>query len=119
MQWDHVKKITMPAVGGILERVALTRFTRVLAMMMREGVPILQALNVVSEAVGNLYIHRAVQGMVSRISSGESFTQAAIKSELFTPIVIQMMAVGEASSGPRTSCWMKWLCFMKAKWSMT
>lgn len=96
LQWDHAK-IKMPAVGGILERVALTRFTRVLAMMMREGVPVLQALNVVSEAVGNRYIHRAVQGMVTRISAGESFTQAAVKSELFTPIVIQMMAVGEAS----------------------
>lgn len=94
--WDRYK-LLLPGVGEILERVVLTRFARVFAMMLKEGVPILSALSIVSGAVGNAYINRVIQEMMMTISSGTAFTQAAIKSQLFTPIVIQMMAVGESS----------------------
>lgn len=94
--WDKYK-LRAPLVGGIFERITLARFSRVFAMLTRSGVPILQALNVVSGAVGNAYIGHNILKMQSQIERGESLTQTAINSGLFTPLVIQMIAVGEES----------------------
>lgn len=94
--WDRYK-LRAPLVGGIFERITLARFSRVFAMLTRSGVPILQALNVVSGAVGNAYIGHNIQKMQSQIERGESLTQTSINSGLFTPLVIQMIAVGEES----------------------
>ncbi len=93
-QWDRFK-LKAPLVGGIFERIALGRFSRTFAMTYRTGVPILQALVVVARAASNSYIAKFVREMRSQIERGETLTRAASNSGMFTPLVLQMLAVGE------------------------
>jgi len=93
-QWDRFK-LKAPLVGGIFERIALGRFSRTFAMTYRTGVPILQALVVVARAASNSYIAKFVRDMRTQIERGETLTRAASSSGMFTPLVLQMLAVGE------------------------
>ena len=92
--WDE-KKLRLPLLGSIFERIALARFSRSFAMMISAGVPILQCLSVVADSVGNRYIRQAVNAMKTGIERGERLTSTAAATGLFTPLVLQMMAVGE------------------------
>ncbi len=96
LKWDRYK-LSIPMAGEILERVALSRFSRTFAMMMRAGVPVVQSLAVIARAVGNQYIGENVLGMRDNISRGESLYSSAIKSGMFSPLVLQMISVGEES----------------------
>jgi len=92
--WDKFK-LKAPLVGGIFERIALGRFSRTFSMTYRTGVPILQALVVVANAAGNAYVSRFVNEMRGQIERGETLTRAASNSGMFTPLVLQMLSVGE------------------------
>lgn len=92
--WDE-KKTRFWAVGGIVQRGVLARFARTLAMAMKAGVPVLQAINVTARAVGNEYMSVKIINMRESIERGESMLRAAARQEVFTPIVLQMIAVGE------------------------
>lgn len=92
--WDQ-KRLRMPLIGSIFERIALGRFSRSFAMMMAAGVPILQCMTVVADSVGNRYIGQAIRGMRSGIERGERLTSTAAATGMFTPLVLQMLAVGE------------------------
>lgn len=92
--WDE-KKTRFWAVGGIVQRGVLARFARTLAMALKAGVPVLQAINVTSRAVGNEYMSVKIINMRESIERGESMLRAAARQEVFTPIVLQMIAVGE------------------------
>lgn len=92
--WDRYK-LRLPIVGGIFERIALARFTRTFAMMYRAGLPLLQALAICSNTVGNRHIGQAILAMRDGVERGESLTRGAVASGLFTPLVLQMLAVGE------------------------
>lgn len=94
LRWDQTK-LRLPIVGGLFERIALGRFTRTFAMMYRAGVPLLQTLTINSVSVGNRYIGRAILSMREGVERGEALTRTATASGLFTPLVLQMMAVGE------------------------
>ncbi|WP_252273485.1 type II secretion system F family protein [Pseudomonas subflava] len=94
LKWDATK-LRLPIVGGIFERIALARFTRTFAMMYRAGVPLLQTLSINSASVGNRHIGQAILGMREGVERGEALTRTASASGLFTPLVLQMMAVGE------------------------
>ena len=94
--WDQ-RKLGFPLIGNIFERIALSRFSRTFAMMMKAGVPIVQSMGIISQAVGNRYIGENVLAMRDGISHGESLYQSAIKSEMFSPLILQMIAVGEES----------------------
>ncbi|OHC27676.1 MAG: MSHA biogenesis protein MshG [Pseudomonadales bacterium RIFCSPLOWO2_12_59_9] len=94
LKWDQIK-LRLPIVGGIFERIALARFTRTFAMMYKAGVPLLQTLSINSASVGNKYIGQAILGMREGVERGEALTRSASASGLFTPLVLQMMAVGE------------------------
>lgn len=92
--WDE-KKLRVPLVGSIFERIALARFSRSFAMMMAAGVPILQCLSIVADSVGNRFIGFAVNSMQTGVERGDRLTNTASATGLFTPLVLQMMAVGE------------------------
>ncbi|WP_221800019.1 type II secretion system F family protein [Oceanobacter mangrovi] len=92
--WDQLK-LRLPVFGSLFKRIALSRFSRSLAMMMSSGVPILRCLNVVSDSVGNRYIGAAIRRMQSGVERGERLTATAAATGMFTPLVLQMMAVGE------------------------
>lgn len=93
-KWDQ-RKMRMPLAGPVFEKVALARFSRTLSMVLKAGLPIVQGLNVVSGAVGNQYIGKKVRKMRDGVERGEALHRTAIKSRMFTPLVLQMIAVGE------------------------
>ncbi|WP_028293350.1 type II secretion system F family protein [Oceanobacter kriegii] len=94
LQWDRLK-LRLPVFGSLFERIALGRFSRSLSMMIDAGVPILRSLAIVSDTVGNKYIGAAVRRMQTGVERGERLTQTAANTGLFTPLVLQMMSVGE------------------------
>ncbi|MEI6859479.1 MAG: type II secretion system F family protein [Shewanella sp.] len=93
-QWDKWK-LRIPAVGSIIERSTLSRYCRSFSMMLSAGVPMTQALSLVADAVDNAYMHDKIVAMRQGIESGESMSRVSNNSQLFTPLVLQMVAVGE------------------------
>ena len=91
----HGLLLRLPIIGNIVQRATLARFARAFAMATRSGVPVLQALTVVSLAVENDVIARQLLGMRGAIERGEGLTRAASMQECFTPLVLQMLTVGE------------------------
>lgn len=94
LKW-HRKKLKIPRIGDILLRALLARFARSFAMSYSAGVPILQALTITAKAVDNDYMEVKIKNIRNDIERGETLTRAARSTELFTPLVIQMLEVGE------------------------
>lgn len=94
LRWDEIT-LKMPLAGPIFERVALGRFSRTFAMVLTAGVPIVQGMNVVAGAVGNAFIAKNIDKMREGIERGESLHRTASASKMFTPLVLQMISVGE------------------------
>jgi len=99
--WDRLK-LKLPVVGGIIQRATLARFARSFAMAARAGVPLIQALTVVARAVDNSYVSERVLSMRMGVERGETLTRTATLSGLFTPLVLQMLAVGEETGAVDT-----------------
>ena len=93
-KWDKLK-LRIPLVGSIIERSLLGRFARSFSMMLKAGVPLTTALNLVADAVSNSYMSKAIIDMRQRIEKGENLSRVALASGLFTPLVMQMVNVGE------------------------
>ena len=92
--WDRVKLKT-PIFGDIILRTTLGRFTHSFAMSLRAGVPLVQALSMVSKTLDNHFIERHINSMRSSIERGETLTKTATATGIFTPLVLQMLAIGE------------------------
>ena len=92
--WDQYK-IRIPIIGSILYRATLGRFARSFSMSLSAGVPLLQSLSVVSRAIDNEYIGEKIRGMRTNVERGESLTRSAAQTNMFSPLVIQMLSVGE------------------------
>ena len=94
LRW-HGLLLRLPIIGGIVLRATLARFARAFAMATRSGVPVLQAITVVALAVENDALARQLLGMRGAIERGEGLTRAAALQPCFTPLVLQMLGVGE------------------------
>ena len=92
--WDKIK-LKMPIFGTLFHKAALSRFSRTLSVLSRSGVPILQALDIVAETVNNALIAAAVKDVQSSVKEGESLAAPLARHEVFPPMVVQMMSVGE------------------------
>jgi type IV pilus assembly protein PilC len=92
--WDRAK-LRVPIVGKLIHKTALTRFARTLAVLLRSGVPILEALEITSETVGNTVVANAVKDVQAGVKQGEAISAPLQKHAIFPPMVVQMMAVGE------------------------
>ncbi|MEO8407401.1 MAG: type II secretion system F family protein, partial [Oxalobacteraceae bacterium] len=93
-QWDKLK-LRFPIVGTIILKGTLARFARSFALSSKSGVPIVQALNVVAQTVDNTYIASRIEQMRDGVERGESILRTAVVAGVFTPMVLQMIAVGE------------------------
>ncbi|MFV3350819.1 type II secretion system F family protein [Aeromonas veronii] len=91
----HRWQLKLPIVGTIIERSLLARFVRSFSMMLKAGVPLNTALTLVADAVDNAYMAGRVRDMRAGIERGESLLRTASSSGLFTPLVMQMISVGE------------------------
>jgi MSHA biogenesis protein MshG len=100
--WWDTKKLRLPLFGSLFKRIALSRFARSFSMMLSSGVPILKALSIVAESVGNKSIGVAIEDMSRGVERGERLTSTAAATGLFTPLVLQMMSVGEETGSVDT-----------------
>jgi type IV pilus assembly protein PilC len=87
--------LRMPAIGMMMRKVAVAKFTRTLGTLIASGVPILQALEVTAQTAGNVVIAEAVDKTRVSIREGESIADPLKNSGVFPPMVVQMIAVGE------------------------
>lgn len=96
LAWDRWK-LKIPVAGKILRKGALSRACRSLAMVLRSGVPVLDGLQLAATVTENAHMERAILGMKSSVERGDSVLAACRKAGIFTPIVLQMVMVGEES----------------------
>ena len=93
-QWDRF--ITrIPIIGSIVLRATLARFARSFSMSLSAGVPLVTGLALVSRAVDNVFIGGHIADMRNGVERGDSLTRTAASTEMFTPLIIQMLTVGE------------------------
>ena len=100
-QVDAVK-LKVPVFGSLFHKTALARFSSTLGMLLRSGVPILQALDIVADTVNNKVISRAVGDVQGAVREGESMAKPLSKHGVFPPMVVQMLAVGEETGAVDT-----------------
>jgi MSHA biogenesis protein MshG len=93
-RWDR-RKIELPIVGPIILKATLARFARSFALSSQAGVPLVQALTVVAQTVDNAFIASRIEQMRDGIERGESISRCASTTGVFTPVVLQMIQVGE------------------------
>lgn len=96
LAWGRYK-MRLPIVGGLIERASMARYSRSLSLMLRAGVPITQSLNLCAAAIDNLYLGKKITGIRQGVEHGESLLRTHLQAEMFTPLVLQMVAVGEES----------------------
>lgn len=92
--WDRWK-LRLPIAGTIILRATLARFARGLSLAIRAGVPIVNAMSVVSEVVSNAHMAHRIQQIRDGVERGESVTRTCAASGIFTPVVLEMISVGE------------------------
>jgi MSHA biogenesis protein MshG len=93
-RWDRAK-LRIPVVGPIVLKSTLARFARSFELASRSGVPVSQALSVVARTVDNAFIAARVEQMREGVERGESISRCATAAGVFTPVVLQMITVGE------------------------
>ncbi|WP_114971280.1 type II secretion system F family protein [Rhodoferax ferrireducens] len=93
-RWD-ARKLKLPIVGDIVLKATLARFARSFALSSQSGVPLVQALTVVAQTVDNAFIGSRIEQMRDGIERGESISRCAAATGVFTPVVLQMISVGE------------------------
>jgi len=91
----HKFVLKIPIAGKIVHKAALARFAKGLGMTYQSGVPIVQGLTNAAQVVGNAFIASRIEQMRDGVERGESLTRTAVTTGVFTPVVLQMMAVGE------------------------
>jgi len=94
LAWDRYK-LRLPIAGKIIHKGTMARFARSFALSMRSGVPIVHALTVVSQTADNAYLSSRIEQMRDGVERGESILRTSTAANVFTPIVLQMIAVGE------------------------
>lgn len=92
--WDRTK-LRVPVAGRIVLKATLARFARSLSIALKSGVPIVQALSVVEQVVDNTYVGQRIEQIRDGVERGESLLRTAVTTGVFTPVVLQMIAVGE------------------------
>ena len=94
--WDRFK-LRIPIAGKIVLKATLARFSRSFSLSTRSGVPVMQGLSLVAQTVDNAFIAEKVEKMREGVERGESVLRTAMHAEIFTPVVMQMVMVGEES----------------------
>lgn len=92
--WDRFQ-LSIPVAGKIVRKATLARFARSFALALKSGVPVEQALAVVAQTADNAWLARRIEGMRESVERGDSILRAAIAAGVFTPVVLQMIGVGE------------------------
>ncbi len=93
-KWDQFK-LNLPLLGDLFQKIEIARFARTLGTLVRSGVPILQALSIVKEIIGNVVISNSLLSVYSRLKEGGGLSAPLKDTGCFPPLVVHMIAVGE------------------------
>src|SRR5436190_6215940 len=93
-KWDAIK-LRVPVFGKLVRKTALARFSRTLSALVRSGVPILESLEITADTAGNHVVSLAVRETQAAVKRGDPVSKQLEQHEVFPPMVVQMMAVGE------------------------
>ena len=88
-------KLRLPVVGTLFHKTAMSKFSRTLGTLLSSGVPILGALEITGETTGNMVITKALDVVRAGVKEGETIARPLTEAEVFPPMVIQMIAIGE------------------------
>ncbi len=91
----HRMMLRIPIVGDVIRKIAVARFTRTLGTLLSSGVPILDALEIVAKTAGNMVIEEALMVARQKISEGRNMAEPLTEANVFPPMVVQMVGVGE------------------------
>jgi len=92
--WDR-SKIKFPVIGKLAHKIAMSRFSRTFASLVRSGVPILETLQIVGQSAGNVIVAKAVNEAASQIERGENIAGSLGKHAIFPPMMVRMISAGE------------------------
>jgi type IV pilus assembly protein PilC len=88
-------KMKLPVLGDLIRKVSVARFSRTLGTLLKSGVPLLQALEIVRDSIGNLVVASAMEDVRISVSEGEGLAKPLERAGVFPPMVVQMVAIGE------------------------
>ncbi len=91
------KKLTLPVVGDIIDRASMARYARSFSLMLRAGVPLNQSLTLCARAIDNPFLAAKIDQIRRGIERGESLFRTHVQADMLSPLVLQMIAVGEES----------------------
>ncbi len=91
------KKLRLPVVGDIIDRASMARYTRSFGLMLRAGVPLNFALTLCARAIDNPYLAQKIDAIRRGVERGDSLIRTHAAAQMFSPLVLQMIAVGEES----------------------
>ena len=87
--------LKLPVFGKLIHKVAISRFSRTFAALLRSGVPILETLRIVGQSAGNTVVERAVEKTASSIERGDNLAVALGQHPIFPPMLVRMVSAGE------------------------
>lgn len=90
-------KLKMPIVGDIIDRALMARYTRSFGLMLKAGVPLNMALTLCARAIDNPYLSKKIDNIRKGVERGESLTRTHVAAQMFSPLILQMVSVGEES----------------------
>ena len=91
----HRALLVLPILGPVMRKISVARFTRTLGTLLSAGVPILDSLDVVKKSAGNVVVENAIQVTSDRIREGRTMAEPLMETNVFPPMVVQMIGVGE------------------------
>jgi type IV pilus assembly protein PilC len=91
----HKIMLVLPVLGPTLRKIAVARFTRTLGTLLAAGVPILDALDIVAKTSGNMIVEEGILYARAKISEGKNMAGPLLETNIFPPMVVQMVGVGE------------------------
>ncbi|HLW36163.1 MAG TPA: type II secretion system F family protein [Chthoniobacterales bacterium] len=94
--WDKWK-LKLPVFGPLIHKIAMSRFSRTFAQLIRSGVPILEVIDIVGGSAGNYVIEKGIQGLGEDVEKGDNLSVAMSKKPIFPPMLLRMVAAGEAT----------------------
>ncbi len=94
--WDRVK-LKIPVFGPLLHKVAMSRFSRTFAQLIRSGVPILEVMDIVGETSGNHMVETGIAAVSRDVQKGDPLATALSRQRIFPPMLVRMVAAGEST----------------------
>ncbi len=94
--WDRYQ-LKLPVFGPLLHKIAMTRFARTFAQLIRSGVPILETLDIVGGSAGNSVVEQAIRGVSGDVEKGDNLSVALSKKTIFPPMMVRMVSAGEST----------------------